>query len=32
MQNDIYRPLQAGGIDIGLAGGEIAISRSSTFK
>jgi hypothetical protein len=32
MQNDIYLPLQATGIDIGLAGGEIVISRSSTFK
>ena len=32
MQNDIYLPLQAAGIDIGLALGEIGISRSSTFK
>ena len=32
MQNDIYLPLQATGIDIGLAGGEIAVSRNSTFK
>ena len=32
VQNDIYLPFEASGIDIGLAGGVIGLSRSSTFK
>jgi uncharacterized protein (TIGR03437 family) len=32
VQNDIYLPFEASGIDIGLAGGVIGLSRTSTFK
>ncbi len=32
VQNDIYLPLTATGLDIGLAVGEIGISTSATFK
>ena len=32
VQNDIYLPLQASGIDIGLAVGEVAIAGASVFK
>jgi uncharacterized protein (TIGR03437 family) len=32
LQNDIYLPLSASGIDIGLSNGEVAIGASSTFK
>ena len=32
VQNDFYLPFQASGLDIGVAQGEIGISRSATFK
>jgi hypothetical protein len=32
LQNDIYLPLSASGIDIGLTDGEIAIASSTTYK
>jgi hypothetical protein len=32
VQNDIYLPLTASGLDIGIAVGEIAISATATYR